>query len=87
VLRPYGITATVVYLMVCSLVPAWSSIGSRRSLTSGVGLEPVIYLASLCSSEPVGNLYFRVSTVTGLDVFCCYFSTYNPVYVGLRGVV
>jgi hypothetical protein len=47
----------VVYLMVCSLVPARSSIGSRRSLSSGVGLEPVIYLASLCSSEPVGNLY------------------------------
>jgi hypothetical protein len=47
----------------------------------------VIYLASLCSSEPVGNLYFRVSMVTGLDVFCCYFSTYNLVYVGLCGVV
>jgi hypothetical protein len=31
----------VVYSMVCSLVLAWSSSGSRRSLTSGVGLEPV----------------------------------------------
>jgi hypothetical protein len=30
----------VVYSMVCSLVLAWSSSGSR-SLTSGVGLEPV----------------------------------------------
>jgi hypothetical protein len=58
---------------VCSLVPAWSSIGSRRSLTSGVGLEPVIYLASLCSSEPVGNLYFRVSMVTDLAVFIVNF--------------
>jgi hypothetical protein len=25
--------------------------------------------------------------VMGLDVFCCYFSSYNLVYVGLCGVV
>jgi hypothetical protein len=34
----------------------WCRAGASMSLISGVGLEPVIYLASLCSSEPVGNL-------------------------------
>jgi hypothetical protein len=51
VLGPSGITAIAVFLMVCSLVKAWSLIGSRRRLISGIGLEPGIYLTSLCSSN------------------------------------
>jgi hypothetical protein len=59
--------------MVCSLVLAWSSIVSKRSLTSGVGLEPVVYLASLRSSEPIGDFCFRVSMATGLAVYIVVF--------------
>jgi hypothetical protein len=61
-----------VFSMVCNLVLAWSSIGSR-SLTFGVGLEPVDYLASLRSSVPIGDLCFRVSMVTGLAVYIFVF--------------
>jgi hypothetical protein len=43
---PSGITATALFSMVSILVLGWSSIGSRKSPTFGVGLKLVDYLTS-----------------------------------------